>query len=288
MKALILGVLGQDGSYLAEQLVADGYEVHGMTRRPRRAPYGVRLHPGDLLEQASVEAVLRAVQPDEVYNLAAITAPGSGWGQHQPPLLADVTAVGVVRLLDAMTIAAPDARLVHASSSAIYDPRRYGLYGASKVFAHEAVSGYRERLHVSNAVLYSHTSLRQDQRFLFPRICSTIARIRAGSTEKLHLTDLNGARDWGYAPDYARALPLIARAEPGDYVVATGQRHTVEDLVAVALKAAELNWSQVVVHLPGYPTPVEEPADPLALRALGWKPETSFADMVRLMTIAPT
>jgi GDPmannose 4,6-dehydratase len=283
VRALIVGVLGQDGRYLAEQLAADGHDVYGMTRRPHRPIPGVRLHHGDLLDQASVEAVLYALRPDEVYNLAAVTAPGCGWGCPQPPLLADVTALGVVKLLDAMVAVVPDAKLVHASSSAIYQPHRYGLYGVAKTFAHETVVGYRSRLHTSNAVFYSHTSPRQDPRFLAPTICSTLARIAAGSQEKLVLTDLVGLRDWGWAPDFTRALPIIARAEPGDYVVATGQQHTVREFVNVALQAAGLTWAEAVNYQPGPPTPAEPPADNTALRAFGWKPETRFEDMVRLM-----
>lgn len=287
MKALILGVSGQDGSYLAERLLADGHDVWGLVRRPTAVTPGVRTVVGDLLDQPSLEAALRAARPDEVYNLAAVTAPGGAWGTPQPPLLADVTALGVTRLLDAVLRVRPDARVVHASSSAIYDPHRYGLYGISKQFAHQAVIGYRARLHVSNAVLYSHTSPRQDPRFLAPTICSTLARIRDGSPERLHLTDILGRRDWGYAPDYARALPLMARHDqPGDYVVATGRTKTVRDFVDVALTAAELAWDDVVDIDQGAVAPTEARADTGPLRALGWRPETRFADMVRLMVEA--
>lgn len=285
MRALILGVLGQDGSYLAEHLLAEGHEVHGMTRRPRGAPDGLTLHPGDLLDQTSLEHVLRTVRPDEVYNLAAVTAPGCGWGCPQPPLLADVTAVGVVRLLDAMAAVTPEARLVHASSSAIYNPHRYGLYGIAKTFAHEAVIGYQNRLHASTATLYSHTSPRQDARFLAPTICSTLARIQGGSAEKLVLTDLDGNRDWGYAGDYARAMALIASAPAGDYPVATGQQHSVGEFVEIALSAAGLGWDVVDVR-PGQSTPPEERPFMAPIRGLGWKPETSFVDLVRRMVDA--
>lgn len=287
MKALILGVTGQDGSYLAEQLLAEGHDVWGLVRRPTAVAPGVRAVVGDLLDQPSLEAALRAARPDEVYNLAAVTAPGGAWGTTQPPLLADVTALGVVRLLDAVLRVRPDARVVHTSSSAIYDPHRYGLYGISKRFAHDAVVGYRARLHVSNAVLYSHTSPRQDRRFLAPTICATLARIRAGSTERLHLTDILGRRDWGYAPDYARALPLVARhPTPADYVVATGRTRTVRDLVDVALTATGLTWDDAVTVDQGPVAPAEARADAGPLRALGWKPETRFTEMVRLMVEA--
>lgn len=269
MRALVLGASGQDGSYLCEHLRAGGCAVVAPARH-------LRLRLDDLLG---------AAQPDVVFNLAAITAPGGAWGFEQPPGLADATALGVVRLMDAMRRAAPEARLVHASSSAVYDPQRYGLYGISKRFAHDAVVGYREGhgMHVSNAVLYSHTSPRQDLRFLGPTIARTVARIAAGSDERLVLTDLVGRRDWGFAPDFTRALALIgAQDAPGDFDVATGRTHSVREFVAVALDEAGLTWGAVQV-IPGNPSPPERPADIAPLRALGWEPETPFDDMVRLM-----
>lgn len=293
MRALILGVTGQDGSYLAEQLLDAGVEVCGMVRRPKVTVLGVRLVTGDLLDQASVEAVLRQCRPDVVYNLAAVTAPGAGWGAAQPPLLAEVTGLGVVRLLDAMVRAAPDARLVHASSSAIYEPHRYGLYGVAKVFAHDSVVGYRHQLHASNAVFFSHSSPRQDSRFLMRRITSTIARVAAGQPTRLVLGDVDSRRDWGYAPDYVRALPLIAaQASPGDYVIATGRAHSVREITDVALAAAGLSWDQVVdvdPRLPRVPHEIAPEAQDHRLassQALGWSPQTSFREMVASMVTA--
>lgn len=272
MKALILGVAGQDGSYLAEQLLDEGTEVVGLARRAS-ATSPIPLILGDLLDQDSLERALALVQPDEIYNLAAVTAPGSAWGDPQPPLLGDVTGLGVVRLLDAMLKTCPGAHLVHASSSAIRDPHRYGLYGAAKALAHQAVQGYSTKLHCSNAILYSHTSPRQDRRFLVPRICSTIARIANGSPEHLVLGDVDSRRDWGWAPDHCRVLPLIARrTHPGDVVVATGEHHSVRDIVEIALRVAGLDWDRVVRidrtlpqvpherhprQLPGWPPPVK-------------------------------
>lgn len=286
MTALILGVLGQDGSYLAEQLLADGHEVWGMTRRPK-AVSPARLVTGDLLDQDSLETVLRSCRPDVIYNLAAVTSPGGAWGTRQPPLLADVTGLGVLRLLDAMVKAAPDARLVHASSSAIYDPHRYGLYGVSKQFAHAAVVGYRDRIWCANAVLFSHTSPRQDLRFLARRICSTIARVAAGSRGHLVLGDIESRRDWGYAPDYMTATRLVAEQEcPGDWVVATGVTHSVRDLTETALRLAGLEWDEVVRIDPGAPRipdevhPDSQDARIAAMRGLDWRPQTSFSEMV--------
>jgi GDPmannose 4,6-dehydratase len=281
VRALILGCTGQDGYYLAEQLLDNGVEVHGLIRRPCAWPLGIQLVRGDLLDQDSLERVLRQTRPDVVYNLAAVTSPGGAWGTPQPPLLAEVTGLGVVRLLDAMCKTAPDARLVHASSSAIYDPHRYGLYGIAKRFAHDAVIGYRDRLHCSNAILYSHTSPRQDARFLAPTLCR---RLRDG--ERVVLTDILGRRDWGYAPDFMRALPVIAAADPGDYPVATGRTRTVRDLVSHALMALGREWDEAVEVNQGPVAPNERPADISALRQLGWKPETSFGEMVRLMVAA--
>lgn len=185
---------------------------------------------------------------------------------------------------------APDATLVHASSSAVFDPHRYGPYGAAKQYAHEAVIGYRSQLNCSNAILFSHTSPRQDHRFLARRITSTVARIAAGSPDQLVLGDINSRRDWGWAPDYVQALPLIAaRTRPADYVIATGRSRSVRELTEVALDAAGLTWDQAV-HLdpdaPHVPDEVHPDAQPLRLQAsqaLGWKPETSFTDMIETM-----
>lgn len=286
MKALITGVTGQDGSYLAEQLLADGVEVFGVVRRPTPTVPGVVRVSADLLDQASLEAVLRFVRPDEIYHLAAVTAPGGAWGATQPPLLADVTALGAVRLLDAVTAVCPDAAVVHASSSAVHDPHRYGLYGISKRFAHDAVVGYRGRLRCSNAVLYSHTSPRQDGRFLAPTIVRRLAGIARGEPGRLVLTDILGRRDWGYAPDFTRALPLIARAEPGDYAVATARKRSVRDFVEAALTELELDWDGVVDVAQGPVAPAEARPDIEPLRSLGWRPATPFAAMVRLMVEA--
>lgn len=280
MRTLITGVTGQTGSYLAEQLLESGVEVFGVVRSARPAPDGVIRVSADLLDQASLEAVLRLVRPDVVYNLAAVTAPGGAWGTPQPPLLADVTALGPLRLLDAVLAVCPAARVVHASSSAIFDPHRYGLYGISKRFAHDAVAGARARMHTSNAVLYSHTSPRQDPRFLAPTI---VRKLRNG--EKLVLTDIRSRRDWGYAPDFARALALIATGPPGDYPVATGELRTARDFAALAAAALGAEPDLVEVRQ-GPEAPAEHPADLGPIRALGWQPTRRFADMVRVMAEA--
>lgn len=286
MRALILGIAGQDGSYLAEHLTAAGHQVFGLAHRrglPQLA--GVTYIRGSVLDQQSLERALIEVEPDEVYNLAAVTSPGGAWGRPNPPGLADVTATGVVRLLDAVVRVDAGIRVVHASSSAVYDPHRYGLYGIAKQFAHDAVIGYRSRgLHVSNAVLYSHTSPRQDPRFLAPTICRKLRAVRDGGTEKLVLTDALGRRDWGHAADYVTALPLIARHEiPGDYDVGTGRTHSVGDFTGIALEELGLSWRQAVDVIQGVPAPAERPVDMGPLRELGWKPGVTFEQMVREM-----
>jgi len=286
MRALVTGPLGQDGSYLVEQLVADGHDVWGMVRRSNvNSPAELLL--GDLLDQDSLERVLHTCRPDVVFNLAAVTSPGGSWGTAQPPLLAETTGVGVIRLLDAMLQFTPDARLVHASSSAVYDPYRYGLYGAAKLLAHQAVVGYRDRLHASNAVLFSHTSPRQDGRFLARRICSTIARIAAGSPERLVLGDIQSQRDWGYAPDYCKAMRLIAGEDkPGDWAINTGVPRSVWDVANTALKTVGLAWDDAVTIDPALPyVPDETPATDPPVTDLGWRPETAFTDMIAELTV---
>lgn len=279
MRALVIGPCGQDGSYLVEQLLDEDHEVYGLVRRFNATTRARQVY-GDLRDQESLERCLRTARPDVVYNLAAVTAPGTGWGAPQPAGLLEVTAVGVVRLLDAMVAAAPDARLVHASSSAIYDLPRYGPYGAAKRLAHDAIEGYRGLLQCSNAVMFSHTSPRQDPRFLARRICSTLGRIAAGAEERLILTDAESRRDWGYSPDYMRAFRAIADLEPGDYQIRSGETHSVRDMVDVALAATGLGAEAVGIEpyaarVPDEINPETHPVVP------GWKPETSFEDMVR-------
>ncbi len=278
MRALVLGVAGQDGSYLAEQLVEEGAEVFGLSRRPATTSSSAQLLYGDLLDGDSLTAALQRARPDVVFNVAAVTSPGGTWRSPQPPLLSDVTAVGVVHLLDAMLDAAPDAHLVHASSSAIYDPHRYGLYGISKRFSHDAVIGYRSRLRCSNAILFSHTSPRQDSRFLAPRIFAAVARMRMGSDERLPLGDVDSRRHWGYAPDFCRAMRAIAVREPGDYVIAQPEQHSVRELVTAALEAAGLTWAKSVDQDAGLPRIPDETA---AVPNWGWSGYTGFQDWVR-------
>lgn len=302
MRALITGVTGQDGSYLAEHLTARGYEVYGVVRgaqHPRRewllnTVPGIQLVNADLLDQTSLERALLDVMPDEIYNLAAVTSPGAGWEARQSPLLAEVTALGAMRLLDAALWLAPNVRLVHASSSAVYSPHTYGPYGVAKKFAHDTVVGYRvgHGVHVSNAVLFSHTSPRQSREFLVRKVVRHVVDVAAGRTSALRLHNVHNRRDWGYAPDYVRVLPLIAGAEhPGDYDVLTGVTHSVRDVVDVASATLGITWEQVSRGwdaLPELPDRHEIPAidETRACEELGWKPQTSFRDMIELLVRA--
>jgi GDPmannose 4,6-dehydratase len=197
--------------------------------------------------------------------------------------MVETTGLGAVNVLDAMCIADMGARLVHASSSSVLDPGRYGLYGAAKVLAHDAVIGMRHLVHASNAIFYSHTSPRQDPRFLVPRICSTLARIAAGSGERLQLGDIDARRAWGYAPDYVRALRLIAEQDtPGDWLVRPERSHSVGDVVRAALAALGLEWGDAVTVDPDAPRVADEVIDQAHRNAteLGWVHVTTLPGIV--------
>ncbi len=255
MKALIFGATGQDGSYLIEHLIESGHEVvatrrpvafGGRITRPAQAPAPeVRWLSCDVRQPDAVATAVIDAQPDVVFNLAAVTTPGASWLDPAGADVAEANALGALNVLRMVERWAPGAKLVHASSSAIYDPARYGLYGASKVFAHEAVKGYRSRgVWASNAVLYSHTSPRQDGRFLVPYICEAAARIRAGSTgvatERIGLRDPASVRDWMHAQDAVRALLAIAELvdDPDDFDVASGDQWSALAVASLALDVA--------------------------------------------------
>lgn len=296
MRVLITGVTGQDGSYLAEHLAAEGCEIYGMVRswqHPRcdwieQLVPGIQLVIGDLLDPVGLTHLIARVQPDEIYNLAAVTSPGERWSTNAHPLLAEVTGLGPINLVRATHDAAPTAHLVHASSSAIYDTRRYGLYGSAKRLAHEAVVGYREchALHVSNAVLYSHTSPRQSDRFLIRRVVRHVVDVRRGRESSFIATNLVNSRDWGWAPDYVRALPLMARSTSGhDRDIRTGITHTVGDAVRSAAAHLNVEWSRVVASWPNtrleYDCEPEVEATPRLQEPLGWQPRVSFDEMIQ-------
>lgn len=294
-RALILGVTGQDGSYLAEYLAGQGVKVFGLTRHfgdPRRfflhahAP-GIQIFQGDLLDSTDLASIIRVVEPDEVYNLAAVTSPGARWASQTPPLMLETTGVAVVRLLDLLKTEAPDARFVQASSSAVYEPQRYGAYGAAKKLAHDAVNGYREHagLRASNAVFYSHTSPRQQEHFLIRRLVRSVVEIAHGEEPSLQVTNLANRRDWGWSPDFARALVAIARTDnPGTFVVRTGVSHSVRDVLITAARFLGLANSTVLSQWPNAARlpDTSEASHPIDhLYPPGWRHETSFAEMIK-------
>jgi GDPmannose 4,6-dehydratase len=310
-RALVTGITGQDGSYLAELLLEEGYEVAGMVRRSSTESVEriehlldrVQLLQGDLLDQASLVRVLEESQPDEVYNLAAQSFVPTSF--RQPVLTAEFTAVGVTRMLEALRTAAPGARFYQASSSEMFGhatevpqsertpfyPR--SPYGVAKVYAHHATVNYREAygLFAVSGILFNHESPRRGLEFVTRKITDGVARIKLGLADELRLGNLDARRDWGFAGDYVRAMwMMLQQDEPGDFVIGTGQDHSVRNFVDAAFAHAELEPAQHVVEDPALLRPADVDhlvADPsLARERLGWTPETSFDDLVRLMVDA--
>jgi GDPmannose 4,6-dehydratase len=311
-RALITGITGQDGSYLAELLLDQGYEVHGMVRRASTEKFDriehlrdrITLHQGDLLDQRSLVDTLRASRPAEVYNLAAMSFVALSW--VQPTLTADFTGVGVTRMLEALREACPEARFYQASSSEMFGKVREvpqneqtplyprSPYGVAKVYGHFITINYREsyNLHATSGILFNHESERRGLEFVTRKITWHAAAIKHGLRDKLALGNLDAKRDWGYAKDYVRAMWLMLQQdEPEDFVIATGHTHTVRECVEVAFDEAGLgDWERYVEIDPQFVRPAE--VDQLigsydkAERDLGWKPETSFEELIRLMTRA--
>jgi GDPmannose 4,6-dehydratase len=310
-KAFITGVTGQDGSYLAELLLEKGYEVHGLVRRSssfntwRIDPVRDRLvlHYGDLVDQNSLMRTLEMVAPDEVYNLAAQSHVKVSF--EMPEYTANVTALGVLRLLDAIRELDLPARVYQAGSSEMYGlvqetpqsertpfhPR--SPYGAAKVFGHWVAVNYREgyAMHVSNGILFNHESPRRGENFVTRKITMGVAAIKRGKAKELRLGNLEARRDWGFAKDYVEAMWLmLQQASPDDYVVATGETHSVREFLEEAFSCVELDWKEHVVVDPKYFRPAEVDVllgDPTKARqVLGWKPRVSFRELVRLMVDA--
>lgn len=306
-RAFVTGIGGQDGSYLAERLVADGLEVHALVLGddgpPPYCPPQVHLHVGDLTDVDATRRLLLGVAPSEVYNLAAISSVAQSW--EQPDLTAQVNGAAAVALMESARQVGPYVRFVQASSAEIFgepagapqDERTplqpVNPYGAAKAFAHLAAGVFRHRdLHVSSAILYNHESPRRPERFVTRKITSTVAAIARGEADHLALGNLDARRDWGWAPDYVDALVRAARAdEPGDYVVATGRAHSVRDLVAAAFAAADIaDWESYVRQDERF----MRPADPSELvgdatrarTVLGWAPTVTFEDLVSRMVAA--
>jgi GDPmannose 4,6-dehydratase len=309
--ALITGITGQDGSYLAELLLEKGYSVCGMVRRSstenfqRIEPFRDRLtlYQADLLDQTSIAQVLDKVRPDEVYNLAAMSFVPTSWSQ--PVLTAEFTALGVTRLLDAIRAVCPRARFYQASSSEMFGkvretPQRETTpfyprspYGVAKVYGHYITVNYRESydLFACSGILFNHESPRRGLEFVTRKITEGVARIKLGLANELRLGNLQAKRDWGFAGDYVRAMWLMLQQdEADDYVVGTGETHSVEEFVRIAFDHVGLDWESFVVVDPQFYRPAEVDlllADPAkAERQLGWQRQVSFEDLVRMMVDA--
>jgi GDPmannose 4,6-dehydratase len=310
--ALITGVTGQDGSYLAELLLEKGYDVHGMVRRASTEKFDriehlrdrITLHQGDLLDQRSLVDAMRAAQPDEIYNLAAMSFVAVSW--IQPTLTAEFTGVGVTRMLEAMREVCPQARFYQASSSEMFGkvlevpqtettpfyPR--SPYGVAKAYGHFITINYREsyNLHATSGILFNHESPRRGREFVTRKITWHAAAIKHGLEQELRLGNLDAERDWGYAKDYVEAMWLMLQNDtPEDYVIATNTSHSVKECCEVAFDEAGLGgYEQYVMIDPSFVRPAEvdhligDPAK--AARDLGWKPQTSFEELIRLMTRA--
>jgi GDPmannose 4,6-dehydratase len=310
-KALITGITGQDGSYLAELLLEKGYEVHGLVRRSSsfntwridQVRDHLVLHYGDLVDQNSLVRTLALVGPDEVYNLAAQSHVKVSF--EMPEYTAGVTALGVLRLLDAVRELGMKTRVYQAGSSEMFGlvqetpqtektpfhPR--SPYGVSKVFAHWMAINYREGygMHVSNGILFNHESPRRGGNFVTRKITTGLAAIKKGKVKELRLGNLDAKRDWGFAQDYVEAMwRMLQQEQPDDYVVATGETHSVREFLEEAFSYLGLHWQDHVVVDPKYFRPAEVDVllgDPTkARRVLGWQPKVSFRELVRIMVDA--
>jgi GDPmannose 4,6-dehydratase len=310
-KALITGVTGQDGSYLAELLLAKGYDVVGMVRRTSHHSYEriehlldrIEIVAADLLDQHSLTVVLQETRPDEVYNLAAQSYVPTSWSQ--PVLTGEFTALGVTRILEAIRLVHPAARFYQASSSEMFGkvnetPQRETTpfyprspYGVAKVYGHWITVNYRESygLYAVSGILFNHESPRRGIEFVTRKVTDGVARIKLGLAKELRLGNLDARRDWGFAGDYVDAMwRMLQQPTPQDYVVGTGQTHSVRQLVELAFSHAGLDWNRHVVSDPRYYRPAEVDlllADPSkACRELGWTPKVAFEELVAMMVDA--
>lgn len=310
-RALITGITGQDGSYLAELLLDEGYEVFGLTRRLSASNYWriqhildrVTLIPGDLLDQLSLIRALEKSQPTELYNLAAMSFVPASW--DQPMLTGEFNSQGVTRVLEAVRVVDPKIRIYQASSSEMYGKVREipqtemtpfyprSPYGVSKVFAHYITVNYRESydLFAVSGILFNHESPRRGLEFVTRKVTDGVAKIKAGLTQELRLGNLDAQRDWGFAGDYVRAMWLmLQQKEADDYVIATGESHSVKELVEIAFGHAGLDWEKHVVMDPAFLRPAE--VDHLigdaskAKSQLGWTPSVDFKGLVTMMVDA--
>jgi len=310
-RALITGITGQDGSYLAELLLEKGYEVHGMVRRASTEKFDriehlrdrITLHQGDLLDQRSLVDTLRAARPDEVYNLAAMSFVAVSW--IQPTLTAEFTGVSVTRMLEALREAAPEARFYQASSSEMFGkvletpqtestpfyPR--SPYGVAKCYGHFITVNYRESydMHLSSGILFNHESPRRGLEFVTRKITWHAAAISLGRRDELRLGNLDAKRDWGYAADYVEAMWAMLQLDvPQDFVIATGRTNTVRRCVEIAFDQAGIEWEPYVKIDDAFKRPAEVDllvGDPSkAKQVLGWEPKTDFEQLIRMMVDA--
>jgi GDPmannose 4,6-dehydratase len=309
--ALITGITGQDGSYLAEFLLSQGYEVYGLVRRTSTVNFTrishiqdrVTLISGDMLDQTSLMTALEQSQATEVYNLAAQSFVQTSW--QQSVFTGDVTALGVTRLLDAIRKVNPEIRFYQASSSEMFGkvrevPQRETTpfyprspYGVAKVYGHWITVNYRESygLHATSGILFNHESPRRGLEFVTRKVTHAVARIHLGLQDKVYLGNLDARRDWGFAGDYVRAMWLMLQQdEPDDYVVATGETHSVQELVDVAFAHVDLDWREHVGQDERFMRPAEVDllvGDPSkAGKKLGWEPDVRFRSLVEMMVDA--
>ena len=310
-KALITGITGQDGSYLAEFLLKQGYDVVGMVRRTSTINFHriahfqeqVTLVNGDLLDQVSLIRILEEHRPDEIYNLAAQSFVQTSW--NQPVFTGEVTALGVTRMLDAVRTIDPKIRFYQASSSEMFGkvmetPQRETTpfyprspYGVAKVYGHWITINYRESydMHATSGILFNHESPRRGLEFVTRKISHHVARIKLGLTNEIRLGNLDARRDWGFAGDYVKAMWLMLQQDkPEDYVIATGETHSVEQFLNVAFEHVDLDWHDYVVQDERFMRPAEVDllvGDPSkAGQDLGWEPTVSFKQLVKMMVDA--
>jgi GDPmannose 4,6-dehydratase len=311
-KAIITGITGQDGSYLAELLLDQGYAVHGLVRRSSTESFEriehltdkITLHQADLLDQLSIIDVMKEVKPNEVYNLAAQSFVPTSW--KQPVLTGEFTAIGVTRVLEAIRLLDPKGiRFYQASSSEMFGkvlevpqsevtpfyPR--SPYGVAKVYGHLITVNYRESygMYCCNGILFNHEGPRRGREFVTRKITEGVARIKLGLAKELRLGNLDAKRDWGFAGDYVRAMwMMLQQPEPDDYVIASGETHSVREFVDEAFRYAGLDWQKHVVTDPAFIRPAEVDllvGDPSkARKKFGWKPDVDFRGLVHMMVDA--
>lgn len=306
--ALITGITGQDGSYLAELLLEKGYQVYGLVRRTSSPNYEriqhlldrIILLEGDLTDLASLEVALETAQPDEIYNLAAQSFVGTSW--KQPILTGDVTGLGAVRLFEAARRVCPKAKIYQASSSEMFGhacevPQRettpfnpQSPYACAKVFAHYMAINYRKsyNMFIACGICFNHESPRRGIEFVTRKISDGVARIKLGLAKELRLGNLDAKRDWGFAGDYVKAMWLMLQQdEPDDFVIATGETHSVREFVELAFAFVDLDWREYVIVDERFYRPVDVPIlqgdYSKAKKKLGWEPKTTFKDLVKMM-----